>query len=217
MPDDRNRARYDAVLKEVETEIVRMGGIVMEMIHLAVQAAVADDHEFANQVVPMDDEVDRLELSLSQKVIMTIFRESPVAHDFLFLTSTLGIISEVEQAGDDAAKLARRAGKLQVAFPDELKELLIEMGRQTRANLSAALRLTCEYSKEEADRLIASDDQVNASYKTSRRAVLDLMRTHPDDLRQLLRCAEIFHALEHVSDHTVDIAKRLKIFYEQSP
>jgi len=212
---ERNRVRYDTALREIEADVIHMGNIVLDMIQLAVKAAVEDDHEFARKVVSMDDEVDRLEHALSEKTILTIFKESPVAHDFLFLTSTLGILGEIEQAGDDAAKLARRAGKLQVDFPDELKSLLQEMELQTRAIFSGALRLVCNYSRDEADRLVLSDDVVDLTYKTSRNKVMELVKSHPEDVRQLFRCTEIFHALEHISDHATDIAKRLRLFYSR--
>lgn len=207
-----NRGQFDEDLAGIKADFVRMGTMALEMIELSVQAALADDKDLAERVLPMEEDLDRLEESLTERILITMVRESPVAGDLLMLASTLGVVGEIEKAGDDAKKLASRTFKLKVAFPDELKALLSDMDRETRANFRSALALYTNYSPEAAEHLIRLDRTVDDAYRTSRRRILEMIVENPEDKRQLFRCAEIFHALEHISDHSVNIAKTLTIF-----
>lgn len=193
-----------------------MGTRAMEMVELAAQAAVNEDLELSRRVVEMDEEIDELEQSLMQRVLVTMLRESPVAHDFLFLTCTLGVIAEVEKVGDDATKLARRTQKLRIPIPEEYRPVLADMDRLARSNFLTAMHLLAQYNLEEADELIRSDEKVDRAYKNARNAMLAKIQEDPTQARDLFRCSEVFHALEHVSDRAVDIARRLKLVYERN-
>jgi phosphate transport system protein len=209
--------RYEQELSQIERDVVTMGNHAGEMVRLAVRSAIDRDIVLANQVVAMDDELDRQELASTEHIVTTILRESPVARDLLFLTSMLGIVGELEKVGDDATKLARRVSKLGGEFPSELRRALSDIDRQARENLATAIRLCCEYNDEQAKALVAADDTVDMAYKDSRDAVMEMMKTNPDNLRQLVRSNDLFRALEHVSDRAVDIAKRLTRFHKRFP
>lgn len=183
---------------------------MLEMVQLATRTALEDDPSLADQVAALECEVDEMEHRVVQQVLLIMALQGPVAYDLLRLAAAFAIISELEKMGDEAKKLALRVCKLQGEFPFALRELLQEISHQAQANIHEGLRLYSSFDAEAAERLIAMDDAVDQTYKTSRNAILAMMSEHPENARQLLRCAEIFHALEHVSDHTVDMAKRLR-------
>ena len=211
------RIRYELELSEIERDVVAMGTQAGEMVRLAVRAAIDRDPVLAAQVVAMDDELDSRELAANEHVVTMILREAPVGHDLLFLTCLLGIFGEIEKVGDDATKLARRVAKLRSEFPSELRRALSDIDRQARGNLSIAIRLCCEYDAKQAESLVAADDEVDFAYKESRDALLEMIRADTSNIRQLLRTADVFRAIEHVSDRAVEIAKRLKRFHERFP
>ena len=136
-----SRATYDQNLAEIQADIIRMGNLALEMVELAVQSALNDDKEMAARVADLEANMDRSEQALADKVLITMVRESPVAKDLLFLSSTLAVVGELEKAGDDAAKLARRSFKLKIEFPDDLKQQLSAMDKQTRSIFRSALQL----------------------------------------------------------------------------
>lgn len=210
-----SRAKLDESLKEIRDDAVRMGSLAHTMVELAVKSVLTEDTSLVEEVTRLEAELDAGELQCSQKIVELAILQSPVADDLLFLTSTLVILGEIERTGDDAFKLARRYSKLTVPFPEDLKELLREIDHQARANLMSAVALISSYDSEGADRLVQSDSIVDESYKLSRRAILEKMVEEPEDRRQHFRISEIFHALEHVSDHAVNIAKTLRLFYDR--
>lgn len=211
-----SRSPIDEALAEIRTDVVRMGSMAHQMVEMAVQSVTGDTARLHDEVGELEAQLDESERLCTQKIVELAVRRSPVAHDLLFLTSTLVVLGEIERAGDDAYKLSRRSSKLTVPFAPDLTELLNETDRQARTNFRTAISLVSNYDHETAVRLIKSDQAVDDAYKASRRALLEKMVTDPDDKRQLFRMSEIFHALEHVSDHAVNIAKTLRLFYEEA-
>jgi phosphate uptake regulator len=161
-----------------------------------------------------EDEVDVAERDLVQQVIQTLAQPNNAPADTLLLTATLFLVNELEKIADEATKLASRVQKLRGDFPYEMKDLLQEMSKLCQGNLSDSLRLYSQYSPEAARELISRDDQVDRAFKTSRNILLGKIEEDPSNSRHLLRCLEIFHALEHVSDRAADIARRLQNCYE---
>lgn len=209
-PPFYNRSRYNNCLEQIEREVIQMGQRVLEMIELAVKVAVEDDPSLLDRVLEMEKETDRMEHDIMQRVIRTQALEGPVAHDALLLTAALGVVSELEKMGDEATKLAVRVRKLEGEFPFEMTEALQDMSQKAMGSIRASLRIFTNYDDEIAAQIIATDDAVDQAYKTSRGLLLARIKADPDKARQYLRCAEVFHALEHVSDHAVDLAKRLR-------
>lgn len=211
------RQQFSQILDEIRRDVVRMGGRVNDLIKLAVDAALAGDQELAQKVITDDDEIDLLEQEIHRRTVLTVLQEAPVAADYRFLVSALGVVGEVEKAADDAVKLARRVKKLSGQFPSELKVALMELGEESRRMFSSALKLFTEYSPELAAEIIANDKDIDTRYSQARNRVIEMIRENPENTDGLVRTIDSFHALEHVADHAVEIARRMKMLYEARP
>jgi phosphate transport system protein len=207
------RQHFDERLEEVRSDVIRMGGIARDMVKLATDAALNGEIELAAEVVRMDDEVDSLEEELVQKTVLVVMQESPVGRDLHLLAATLGVIGEIEKVADDAVKLARRATKLTPQFPVEMKAALSELGDHVRQAFASAIKLYSVYDEDLATQIIKGDKQIDIEYKEARNRVFELIRKNPDAIEQLVRTIEVFHALEHVADHAVEIACRLQLHH----
>jgi phosphate transport system protein len=206
--------QYNASLRNIEADAVRLGSLVLEMVSLATAVALDGNDALVDKVLAWEKEVDVVERGIVERAIVAMGTENPGPGDLMFLSATLFLVNELEKIGDEATKLASRVQKLHGEFPYELGELLREMSIMARSNLGESLRLYSQYSPEAAEALIQMDDRVDRIYKTSRKLLLGMIQSEPDKSRQFLRCLEIFHALEHVSDRASDIAKRLQACYE---
>lgn len=211
------RQQFSQILDEIRRDVVRMGGRVNELVKLAVDAALSGDLEMAQKVITDDDEIDLLEQEIHRRTVLTVLQEAPVAADYKFLVSALGVVGEVEKAADDAVKLARRVKKLSGQFPSELKVALMELGDESRRMFASALKLFTDYSPELAAEIIANDKEVDTRYSHARNRVIEMIRENPENTESLIRTIDSFHALEHVADHAVEIARRMKMLYEARP
>ena len=208
------REQYDAQLYQIQADMVRMGSLVNDMVRCAVDATVHGDSDLAAKVLKSDDDVDRLEQELIQSAVHAMLRESPVAQDLRLLVSALGVVGEIEKAGDDAVKLARRATKLTGHFPAEMKLALNELGEEARRVFSSAIKLCSEYDSELANQVIRADKDIDSHYVQARDRIIEILRKDPTEAEHLVRSIEAFHALEHLADHAVEIARRLKVHHE---
>lgn len=211
-----HRDRVDEKHQSISAAIVRMGNVAGEMVRLSVEAVLSGDVGLARHVMEMDDEVDDLEKETIQRIVVAVGMESPVAADLRLLTSSLGIIGEMEKCADDAVKLSRRATKLVGHFPGEMKLALEQMGVEARKALNMALKLYMEYDEELADSIIRQDDVVDTAYVAARNRLFELIQKDPSETSHLVRAIEAFHALEHVADHAAEVAARLKLYYGKS-
>ena len=75
----------------------------------------------------------------------------------------------------------------------------------------SAIIQSTEYDAQSAEELLELDDKIDRKFKAARTELVEMMSVNPDDARQLLRCSEIFHALEHIADQAVYILKTLKM------
>ena len=207
------RVNYDEQLSALRSAVLQMGNIALEMVRLACDAVQTSNAELATQVLSKDDEVDRLEDACTLDAMMLVMRESPVGRDLKLLTATIGIVGEIEKVGDDDVKLARRGTKLAGVFPAELKVMFQEMGERSRQAFGSSLRLYGEYSEELAKEIVSGDEAIDDLYQQARLRVEALIPANTSQTANLLRTIEAFHALEHVADHAVEIALRLKLHF----
>jgi len=191
-----------------------MAGDANDMVRLAVEATLNGDLDLANRVIDSDDRIDDYERSIFNKSVVAVLQESPVAADLRLLISTLGIVGEIEKIGDDAVKLARRATKLSGQFPAELRIALVELGEAARKLFNASVRLYTDYSVTLAEEIIDGDQSIDTAYSKARKRGFDLIQQHPESTEHLVRTIEAFHALEHVADHAVAIALRMRMLNE---
>lgn len=208
-----SRERFDHDLESLRKIIVRMGETVVAMTDLAVRGSLGDDEESLKQVRLMDDELDIQEMEAMNMIVSIIMREAPVASDLKLLTSTLSIVGELEKAGDDAEKLASRIAKIGENFPADLKDGLFELSASAQNSIAASIQLYLEYDNELAEKILAADEDIDSGYKQARSDMLQRISDQPNMTKALYRAIEIFHAVEHVADHAVEITKRLRVHH----
>jgi len=209
---DLHPIELDAV-RQLEADAIRMGSLVLEMVSLATRTVLDDQETLGEKVMAWEEEVDITERNIVERVLQTLAANSFKQSDLPFLSATLFLVNELEKIGDEATKLTSRLQKLRGEFPYEMHELLREMSMLAQANLRESLRLYSQYSLEAARGVVDRDDAVDLAFKTSRNLLVGMMQDDPERSRQFLRCIEVFHALEHVSDRAADIAKRMENCY----
>lgn len=191
-----------------------MGNLAHDMVRKATESVLTANPSLAHDVISSDDMVDKAEREATTEAMMFVVQESPVAADLRFVVSTLGVVSEIEEVADDAVKLARRSLKLGTSFPAEMKVSLSELSELSRQQFMSALRLYTEFDPELAKTIVDRDNEVDAAYSKARDELLGILKLDSSNPGGMVRTIEVFHALEHVSDHAVSIAKRMQIIDE---
>jgi len=191
-----------------------MANLANEMIELAVEATLTGRPELLERVIRQDDEVDLLESQILRETVTLVMREAPVANDLRVLAATLGVIGDIEKIADDAEKIARRAKRIQLNIPGEMRTALMEMGVSARTAVSASVRLYNDYSPELMREIVQMDEQVDQQFAVARHRLVQLIQENPAEAERYFETIGMFHALEHVVDRALAIAKRLRLHFE---
>jgi phosphate uptake regulator len=94
-----------------------------------------------------------------------------------------------------------------------MRVALLELGEAARRSFNSSIRLYSDYSADLANEIVSGDKQIDTAYSQARNKVFELIQQNPEATEHLVRTIEAFHALEHVADHAVAIAVRLKMLY----
>lgn len=205
------RKHFQERLDEIREDVLRMGAGANEMVRRAVEAALNADSAGMAEVIEADDAIDAAEREIVNQAMLAVMQESPVASDLRMLVCTLGVVGEIEKVGDHAVKFCRRMSKLEGRFPAEMKLALNEIGELSRRSFNGALRLYAGYDAELAEEVIRGDQPVDEAFRIVREQLSELIERDPQQTTALMRTIEAFHALEHVADHAVAIAVRLRM------
>lgn len=206
------RKEFDEKVIEIRTMLQAMAEKVNGMVLDGVEGAVSDDLAMLERVMEADPEIDDLEDQIMRTVFELMVMQAPVSDDARVLMGTLSIVGELEQAGDDAVKLARRATKMRGKFREDLLAPLGALAESSVQMMTDAMDLYGHYNDAKALSIIQSDEMIDSAYKRARKRILEVTDEDVPLSRDMFRTIEIFHALEHFADHAVEIAKRLRKF-----
>ena len=105
---DHIATAFDNDLADIESLVMRMGGMVERQVQEAAEVLVARDGERAETVIARDPEIDRLEAELDQLTMRVIALRQPVAQDLRAVLAALKVAGNLERIGDYAKNMAKR-------------------------------------------------------------------------------------------------------------
>src|SRR6202040_4195455 len=125
-------------------EASALGGLdlVSAALERTLEAIEHQDVELAQLVVADDDRIDGRYLEVHQALITLLATQSPVATDLRLIASLLHVLKNVERMGDQCVNICKMIPLSGNEPPadEKMVELILAMGRQTRALIGQAKR-----------------------------------------------------------------------------
>src|SRR5512137_1504284 len=100
---------FQRQLQELKKNLLKMGGLVEEVISDAVQSLVKRDSDLAQKTFEEEDRINDMELAIDDSCLKLLALRHPVAADLRFVTSAMKIVTDLERMGDQAVNIAERA------------------------------------------------------------------------------------------------------------
>lgn len=200
------RERYEAQLRELHEQIIRMGEMIEQAILRAVDALRANDEAAARAVIAGDAEIDRQEKTVESLCLRLLMMEQPVATDLRRVSAALKVITDMERIGDHAADLSELTLMLRGA-PDIGSEDLGEMASRTCDMMLRSVAAFVAEDESQARAVIAADDAVDALFLKVKGDIVRAIREDADageEAADLLMAAKYF---ERIGDHATNIAE----------
>ena len=201
---------YEGQLEEVRDGLLRMAGVVEQMIVDSLRSALTQDRVLARETIERDAIVNRLEVESDEHCLVILARRQPMAGDLRFVALALKMVTDLERIGDLAVNIAERALDLadhpQQPWPwDKIESL----ARVVRTMIKDAIQAFVDKDPAKALDVIGRDGQADELYWSIFRSALEVMRKTPDSVHDGVHFQSIAKFLERMGDHGTNLAEQV--------
>jgi phosphate transport system protein len=201
---------YQAELRQLVAEVIRMGGLAEAQVMDAVDAVVRRDVPLAQALIVRDLRLDSLQSEVERRALALIAAHHPDEADLRRAISTLKLAMNLERCGDLARNIAKRSLVLSAGEPLlPLTGAIERMGRLVSARLREVLDAYAAGDVEPALAVWRRDGEVDEHYESLFRELLALMANHPNSVAAGAHLLFIAKNLERIGDHATNIAEIL--------
>ncbi|QCP47711.1 phosphate signaling complex protein PhoU [Trinickia violacea] len=200
---------FDADLDLVSTRLLEMGGLVESQIAHALQLLNGFDSEVVREVLVCEQRLNRMELEIDEEVSNVIARRQPAARDLRLLLAASKCITNLERAGDEARKIAKRVRRIHEnrdAPSLNIGEIKVS-GEMALAILRRALDAFARMDIIAAARIVRDDAAIDNEFRAFTRKLVTKMTENPRAISNGLEYMFIAKAIERIGDHATNIAE----------
>lgn len=202
------RSRFDSQLALLNTELIRMGALCEESISKAAKALEEGDGALAEQVKPLESEIDQMERDIETLCLKLLLQQQPVARDLRQISAAMKIITDMERIGDQAADIAEiiLAMLAQGYVPEDVGHIR-EMAEEVIQMVTESVDSYVRRDTDRARRVIGHDDIVDKCFDRVKQVLIGRIAADPGCGEYLLDLLMIDKYLERIGDHAVNIAE----------
>jgi phosphate transport system protein len=215
-PVEPLRHGFREELEQLRLQVELMGVRVDENLERMRVALRTGDCDVAALAFDADNEIDAMNVSLTERCYLLLGRESPVASDLRFVVSVLRIVSELERVGDLALRVVKLTPQHeQLERSAALFDVLLSLADEAVEMYRTALRAWSAQDLELATGLATGIRNLDLYYE---RLMGELKRLDgPDAVRVAMSAFTAGRALERVADHSAIIGARLRYLITGEP
>ncbi len=210
------RAAYQAELEQLGLQVELMGVRVDQNLERMRSVLHQGDQGEAGLTIAADDEIDAMQVSLTERCYDLLAREQPVASDLRLIVSVVRITAELERIGDLALRVAKLAPDHTLLHrSDDIFDLLAALADLALDHYRLALRAFAARSAELAEEVAAGSPEVSL---LTDRLVGEVHRLHGDDAVPVaVKTMAAGQALSRIDDHATILGARLRYLFTGDP
>jgi phosphate transport system protein len=196
-------------LEKLRNSVVGMGERADEMLASALRTLGDGDASAIDQVMELEQEVDRTYEQVQHGVLALVALHAPVGRDLRLLTAMIHVSIHAERMADYAVSVARTALR-SAGFPADadLIDQLREMGDLAREVARAAFQAFVRGDVELAHQVARLDDGVDRLNLGIFGRLVRLAAQDEGRIEWAGRMIQLTRQLERFADHGVDIAEQ---------
>jgi phosphate transport system protein len=210
MPGPETRSQYQEELEALEASALGGLDLASAALERTLEAVEHQDVELAQIVVADDDRIDGRYLEVHQALITLLATQSPVATDLRLISALLHVLKNVERMGDQCVNICKMIPLSGNEPPadERMVELILSMGRQTRAIIGQSKRAFAGRDIELARDLVIQDDVVDDLNRGCFRLALEI-GDDADRREWAMTMLLAARAIERIGDNGVDIGEQV--------
>ena len=184
-----------------------MGVNLEEALDKVIDNLENKDVSLAQAIIGGDDDFDNSEVDIECQCLELVLTQTPVATDWREIASCLKLVGDMERIADHCSDISqytlRLAEKEHVPMPENFMDMLKVMRQMVYDSISAI----SENDVNLAQKVMATDDEVDAYFRQMRQDLTALMQQYPQLVPQYVDYLMIAKYVERIADHATNIAQ----------
>lgn len=201
------RNGFDKQLKELNTELIRMGSLIEQAIEMAISALVRQDVIKAEDTISFDDQIDEQEKKIEGLCLKLLLQQQPVAKDLRLISAALKMITDMERIGDQAADISEITTLLAKEPYVKKLEHLERMAKETTYMVIKSVEAFVNRDLKMAHDVIAHDDVIDQLFSEVKAELIKLINENAENGEQATDLLMIAKYFERIGDHATNIAE----------
>ncbi|MGB5218644.1 MAG: phosphate signaling complex protein PhoU [Smithella sp.] len=197
---------YEMELQEIKNNLIYLGALTENAIHLAMKSLTDRDTDMANRVISNDYEIDKMDKQIEEKCIKMLALRQPTAIDLRFITTAIKITGHLERIGDMAVNIAEKVVQLneepKLKPYIDLPNMSSIVGKMVAKSLDAMIKRDLQLA-EEVRRIEQEVDDLNEQIF---RELLTFMMEDSKSIHRALLIMHVSKNMERIADHAQGIA-----------
>lgn len=203
--------KYDGELSNLHLIVLEMGEVALRQLSAALAAVEQGDVASAARIIDEDAELNRLEVMGDAEIFRVIAENAPMASDLRLVIAVSKSISDLEQLGDEAVRIASLLLDLNQldasSLTHELLTDLDEVGNLALDHLKLALSLFEDWDQDQAHHVIDGYRQMDAFFRRELKRVMTAVLDGGVDLNLAVSVVLVTKSLDRVAHHSLNIAE----------
>ena len=210
------REAFHGELEQLRLQVELMGVRVDQNLERMREVLRHGDEGAASAALALDDEIDAMNVSLTERCYELLARESPVADDLRFVVSVLRILSELERVGDLSLRVVNlRHERERIQTSAMTFDILLSMCEVAVEAFRCAQRA---WSAQDLGLATDLANRVHSMDNHYEHLMAELLRLKGDDAVRIATSALIAgRSLERIADHAAIIGARLRYLLTGDP
>jgi phosphate transport system protein len=199
------RDHFTQELENIKQNVLRMSILVEESISKVLRAIRDHNSEMAREVIDEDYKVNAFELAITDRCVVSIATEHPVATDLRLIVACLKAVSNIERIGDYVVHAARR-----------IEDLAVERFVEPQIDIPNMLTLGGEMLRDAVNSLVNSDEvlarktatrdeEIDRLNKKVHEVIINLIQNEKGDKKNETHLLILSQFLERLGDLVVNI------------
>lgn len=212
-PTGHTITRYNEELATLCNLVIDMGETVVRQIKDAGICIKTGDVEIAKNILQTELHIDKMDVSIEEKIIQVLALRQPVAKDLRVILSVNKIISFLERIGDQARVIAELSLKLydnEHVSPDE--KLIGGIPRMTRfvyTMVHLAIQSFKNQDIELAIEVIEMDAELEEQFDSAIRSISTYVMQDPRKIGNAVDVLMGLRSLDRIGGHAKSISRQL--------
>ncbi|MEH6503016.1 MAG: phosphate signaling complex protein PhoU [Cycloclasticus sp.] len=200
--------KFDEEVEEVTSNVLSMGGLVLQQVGMAVTALLTRDKALAESVIEGDVKVNTFDVKIDEQCNRIIVMRQPTATDLRLIMAIIKTTNDLERIGDEAKRIARQAIDISArgTVPEQFASIE-QMAERVKDMLNRSLDAFARKNIEEAVSVINLDSKVDRDYENLTRQQITHMMEDPRKIPASIDLLWSARSLERIGDRSCNICE----------